>query len=91
MDKLVINKDEIKDYQKLKIISEMIPIKERIKQFEKSKACSFEDYEAKIKTETEDFSNWDDFIEWKAYHQKLNELNKRLVEIEHVTDIEITE
>ncbi len=90
MDKISIDKEELLNYQKLKLISELAPIKERIKQFENTKACTFQKFEQKIASENEDFVNWDDYIEWKAYNQKYNELKKQLSEIDHVTDIEIS-
>jgi hypothetical protein len=37
----------------------------------------------------EDFERWDDFIEWKAYHDCLKDLESKLKKIEDATDFRI--
>jgi len=79
---MIINvaKEDIKLFEKLNIIAEMIPLKERIKYLDKKHHFSFKEYEQDIKGE-EDFQKWDDYIEWKAYSEKLKALELRLKEI----------
>ncbi len=91
MDKLKVNKREIKEYSKLMLISELAPLRERIKMLEQSKRCTFEKFEERIKSKSEEFTDWDDYIEWKAYQTKLEELQNRIKEIEKVNHVEITE
>ena len=78
---LDINKKEIKQYKKLKIIGDLAPIKEHIKLLEKKYGLTFHEFKKQVSEEAEDFEKWDDYIEWKAYQKKLNDLNKTLDDI----------
>ncbi len=78
---LDIHKKEIKQYKKLKIIGNLALIKEHIKLFEKKYGLTFHEFEKQVSEEAEDFKKWDDYIEWKAYQKKLNDLNKILDDI----------
>lgn len=78
---LNIHENEIKQYKKLKIIGDLAPIKEHIKLFEKKYGLTFHEFEKQVSKESEDFEKWDDYIEWKAYHKKLNDLIKTLDDI----------
>ena len=84
-----ISKEDIKTLEKLNIISQIAPIKDKIKGFERKYSCSFQEFEEEIKKE-EDFQKWDDYIEWKAYVEKLKDLELSLSEIEDAKDIEIS-
>ena len=44
---IALSKAEIKEYERLKTISQFTPIKKKIKFFEKIYSCSFEDFEKK--------------------------------------------
>ncbi|KFD40973.1 hypothetical protein HY02_10505 [Peptococcaceae bacterium SCADC1_2_3] len=88
---LEVSKSEIKEYQKLKIISEMVLLKEHIKLFEQKYGCNFEEFEGRIKQAAEDFESWDDCLEWKAYQRSFEELKKKIGEIERAKDIRIAE
>lgn len=74
---LKILADDVKEYKKLKLISEMIPIRERIKLFENKYNLNFREFEDKIKQQSEDFKLWDDYIEWKAYQNKFEEIKEK--------------
>ncbi len=74
---------EIKQYKKLKIIGDIVPLKEHVKLFEKKYGLSFFEFEKKVTLEKEDYEMWDDYIEWKAYHTKVDELEKSLTGIDH--------
>lgn len=82
--------DEVKEYKKLKLISEMVPIKERIKLFENKYDSNFKNFEKKIKQQPEDFKLWDDYIEWKAYQNKFEEIKEKIGEVKNAKDITIT-
>ncbi|AIY89242.1 hypothetical protein [Geoglobus acetivorans] len=75
---LTVSSDEIKEYERLKIISPLTPIKEKIKFFEKKYGCTFEEFERKLREKEENFEEWDDYIEWKAYTETLNAPEKKL-------------
>ena len=87
---ITVSMDEVKGFEKLKAISQIAPIKERIKSFERKYGCTFEEFKDKIKREKEDFEKWDDYIEWKAYIESLKELESKMREIEDAQDVRIT-
>jgi hypothetical protein len=86
---IVVTKDEVKELERLKTISQTAPIKERIKFFERKYGCTFDEFEDKIKQE-EDFEKWDDYIEWKAYIESLKDLESKMRAIEDAQDVRIT-
>jgi len=85
-----ISKEEIRLLERLNIISQMVPIKEKIRLFEQKYDCDFKTFENRIQTEEEDFQKWDDYIEWKAYTEKLKDLELTLKEMEDAQDFKIT-
>jgi hypothetical protein len=87
---ITISKDEVKGFEKLKTISRIAPIKERIRFFESKYGCALGEFKASIKREKEDFEKWDDYIEWKAYIESLKDLESKLKDIEDAKDIRIT-
>ena len=88
---LKIAKDEIKEYEKLKILSQVAAVKEKIDLFEKKYQCTFSKFsKILMKKDSEDFSTWDDYIEWKAYVKTLDNLKQKIEEIEDAEDITIT-
>ena len=91
MGVLEVFEDEIKECKRLKIISEMALVREHIKLFEQKYGCSFQDLEKRMKQEREEFAQWDDYIEWKAYQKSFEGLKKKIGEIEHAKDVRITE
>lgn len=68
----------------------MAPIKDRIKLLENKYNCNFKNFEKKLKQQPEDFELWDDYIEWKAYQNKLKEIKEKIGEIKNAKDITIT-
>jgi len=87
---ITVSREEIKTYQKLMIISQIAPIKERIRFFEEKYGSAFEALGSKIKQEKEDFEKWDDYVEWKAYIESLKDLETKLKKIESAKNIRIT-
>ena len=86
---LVVSKGDIKAFEKLKLISQIAPLKERIRSLEKKYGCDIKLLESKMSKLPEDFERWDDFIEWKAYSASLLDLESRLKKIDNVKDIRI--
>jgi len=86
---ITVSKEKIKTFEKLMTISQIAPIKERIRFFEKKHGCTFKVFEKKIKQEKENFEKWDDYIEWKAYVESLRNLESKLRKIEGAKDIRI--
>jgi hypothetical protein len=86
---LRVSREEIKEYWRLKIISQLAPIRERILFFEREYRCSFEDFEKRIKESPEDLV-WGDYIEWKAYDESLRDLKAKLEKIKDAKKIIVT-
>lgn len=86
---IVLSSDEIKEYKELKIISQLTPIKEKIKYFESKYGCSFEEFGRNLKEKEEKFEEWDGYIEWKAYIESLRDLERKLKEIKDAKDIRV--
>jgi len=87
---ITVSRDEVKGFEKLKAISQIAPLKERIRFFESKYGCTLGEFKDKIKREKEDFEKWDDYIEWKAYIESMKELESKMRDIEDAQDIRIT-
>ena len=86
---IVVSVDDIKTFEKLKLISQMAPVKERIRSFERKYGCNITAFENKLWQLPEDFELWDDLIEWKAYADSLKDLELKLKKIEDATNFRI--
>ncbi|MBE0479206.1 hypothetical protein IBX65_08880 [Candidatus Aerophobetes bacterium] len=87
---IVVSKEDVRTFEKLLTISQIAPIKERIRTFEKKYGYTFEEFEDRMKKEDEDFEKWDDYIEWKAYTESLRNLESKLRAIESAKDIRVS-
>jgi hypothetical protein len=56
---ITVSKDEVKVFEKLKSISHMVPLNEKIRFFEEKYGCTPEEFEGQLKAEPEDFKWWD--------------------------------
>jgi hypothetical protein len=86
---IVISVDDIKAFERLKLISQIAPVKDRIKSFEMKHKCSLDAFEEKLKQLPEDFERWDDFIEWKSYTNSLKNFESKLKKIEYAKNFKI--
>jgi septation ring formation regulator EzrA len=89
MSEVVISKRDVLAHERLRVISELAPIREKIRMFEEKYGTTIEEFEKKLKSSEESFEAWDDYIEWKAYVKKLEELKSRLREIEHAQRVRV--
>lgn len=87
---ITVSRDEVIGFEKLKAISQIAPIRERIRFFESKYRCTLGEFKDKIKRGKEDFEMWDDYIEWKAYIENLNDLESKMRDIKDAKDIRIT-
>ncbi len=85
-----ISKNEIKEYEKLKIISELAMIREKNQLYERKYECSLNEFKQQIAGKDENFKEWDDFIEWTAYTESEKNLIEKLDEVENAQNIKIT-
>ncbi len=88
---IVVSAEDIKAFERLKAISQMAPIRERIKSFERKYGCSLEAFGTRIKQREESFEEWDDLIEWKAYAESLRDLEAKIRRIDDAKDIRIAQ
>ena len=86
---LVVSAKDVKSFARLSVISELAPLKEKIRSLEKKYGCDLSTFEEKMLLLPEDFERWDDFIEWKAYSESVKELEARLEMIEDAEDVKV--
>ena len=90
MKQIEIYESEVRQYKKLQIISELTLIREHVNVFKKKYDCTIKQFEEEINNSDENFEKWDDYIEWKAYQKKLEELKNQIGDIDNAKDIKIT-
>lgn len=90
---LVVSAEDVKAFERLKAISQIAPIKERIKSFEKKYGCDLETFSSRINQEErpESFEEWDDLIEWRAYKESLRELEALIKRIDDAKNIRVAQ
>lgn len=90
---LVVSAEDVRAFERLKAISQIAPIKERIKFFEKKYGCTLETFISKIKRvgRPESFEEWDDLIEWRAYKESQRELEALIKRIDDATNIRVAQ
>ncbi|MFO8132722.1 MAG: hypothetical protein R6U10_02130 [Thermoplasmatota archaeon] len=86
---VTVPEKDVKQFEKLKLLSYIIPTKEKIRFFEEKYGVTLDVFEDEIEGKEEDFEQWDDYIEWKAYVERLDELKKKRDDIEHATHFRI--
>ncbi len=86
---IIILKNEIIEYKKLKILSEITLMKEKITLFEKKYGCTLDVFRTRIEESEEKFEEWDDYIEWKAYFESLKDLENKVIELDNAKNIKI--
>ncbi len=80
---LVIEKSEVANWLLLSYKSEQNQVRDKLELFERKYNQPFSVFEMNVRNaEEENFKEWDDYIEWKAYHQSLSNLNQNIREIE---------
>ena len=85
-----ISKQEILEYKKMEVITELTVIREKIRLLEQKYGSNIKKFEQEMKSQEEDFEKWDDFIDWTAYTKIEESLVKKLDELENAKDINIT-
>ncbi|NJO90588.1 MAG: hypothetical protein HC831_17740 [Chloroflexia bacterium] len=66
----------------LSYLSEQRYYKEKIRAMEKKYKTTFEEFESKVKSgDKETFTDWDDYIDWKAYHKLNININKMIEDV----------
>lgn len=84
-----ISKKEIIEYEKLKLLSQISITQEKIDLFNQKYKKTLDQFEKDLLSKQEDFTEYDDLIEWKAYVKNLHSLKKKLEELTNAKDIRI--
>ena len=80
---LKINKEEVKNYYKLDLLSELHIVESRISFFENKYNTTLEEFEKNLEETEENFEKWDDLMEWKGYYKSCQQIKDKLREIEN--------
>jgi len=86
---IIVSKEEIIEYEKLKVFSEITLTKEKMILFEKKYKCSIDTFRKRMEETEESFEEWDDYIEWKANFELLKDLENKLIKLDNAKNIKI--
>jgi len=79
---ITISKNHLSNMLLLSYLSEKKHYEDKICLFENKYNTNFEKFEKLIKnSETENFSFWDDYIEWKAYVNFFKQINNQIIDV----------
>ncbi|MCL4551821.1 MAG: hypothetical protein M1495_25020 [Bacteroidetes bacterium] len=79
-----ISLSDIKDLYLSNVLFELHKAKEKNLLFENKYKLSFTEFEKLVKESTkEDFSNWDDYMEWKAFVKSYQQLLQEKADLEN--------
>ncbi len=72
---VIINQESVKDMFIANLMYDLHRVKGKISLLQKKHSKSFKEFEKTIKeNKQEDFEEWDDYMEWKAYEKVLKRL-----------------
>jgi hypothetical protein len=79
-----LNTNTLKELYLAKIFYEIHVATEKLSFFTSKHDCTFLEFENKIqKSSKENFEDWDDYLEWKAYNNFFNELKIQKQDLEN--------
>ena len=77
-ESLEVTRQDIENYVRMKLYTELTLIREKLGLFEKKYNCDFPQFEKAVnEAEAEDFERWDDYMEWKAFYKKYTRLKDK--------------
>ncbi len=78
-----INSSSIKEFYNANLMYEIHKAKEKVRLYKTKYGLSFDDFEKEVKcNDKEDFTKWNDYMEWKAYEKMLLKFNKEKKDLE---------
>lgn len=86
-----VSKEEIRQFQRMKLITRIRELKDQKDLFEKKYKMDIDDFEKMLQQQEEDFNLFDISLEWKAVATEIKELENQLSEVEHAKSFRITE
>jgi len=87
---LTVSREEIKNYLRLSISSELAPLREEIRLFEQKYQKKYSEFITWMKSQEENTAVWSDYLEWCADERLVQELTMKLADVENAQHIEIT-
>jgi hypothetical protein len=79
-----LSKQQVSNWVLLDYSAQKQVYQEKIKHYEQKYATDYFTFKQHLEqAQTENFEAWDDYIEWQAYHQFLNELLSKIEDIRH--------
>lgn len=80
---VIINKQTIAEMLLIETLSELHQAQEKLRFFQEKYSQNFESFSNEIDTEEENFGHFDDYMEWKAYTQLLNNLKQKIEDLKY--------
>jgi len=80
---ITISKEEISENYLLQLSADKHALKAKLDVFEKKYKKSFETFEKVLPKNKENFEEWDDYLEWKAYVKTEAELSVKIKAVQN--------
>jgi hypothetical protein len=81
---VTVYKRDIADWLLMEYQAALHPVREKIRLFEQRYSLSWNEFKQQVEQAAqEDFSQWDDYIEWKSQMKTFNELSVKIKEVRH--------
>ncbi|MBF0377792.1 MAG: hypothetical protein HQK72_09955 [Desulfamplus sp.] len=81
---ITVKKQDVGNWLLVEYMSSLHKVREKLHFFEHKYNQSWEEFDINNSTSVhEDFSKWDDYIEWKAYIKMSEELTNKIGEVKH--------
>jgi len=81
---ITVRKQEVANWLLLDYQAKLFTPQEKLRFFEQKYQQSRNTFEQQIKTASkENFSQWDDYMEWKAYIKMVEEIVTKINEVQH--------
>jgi hypothetical protein len=79
---VTVYKQEIADWLLMEYHAALHPVREKIRLFEQKYKQSWSEFKQQVEQAAqEDFSRWDDYIEWKAQMKMFSDLSVKIEEV----------
>ena len=81
---ITVRKQEVANWLLLDYQAKLFTLREKLRFFEQKYQQSWNTFEQQIKTASkENFSQWDDYMEWKASIKMVEEIVTKINEVQH--------
>lgn len=78
-----IRQTDVANIIRLEWLAQLGAVRDKIRWFEHKYFCSFAEFEVRVKAGDENFEEWDDYMEWKAYEKVRHDLQHDITELQH--------